>query len=258
MNAITFDHKRFAVLADCLAVALAASLPWSTSATAIIAGLWLLAYHSNTRCAVVSARPVYPSRRTTGIIGNARWAGNAVGGCVVGGTLRWHRFVYQVSVHTFASVQVLSVRSWTASAARLCRILRCIASRLVGPLAVARVALAHSRQIPGHSGQRLYFAERNVHDLRLGHYAICIRYVANQPPPVGGGALHPRLGLSGKRVLRRNKPNLSGRHSCFAGCVWLSGVRLERGVFVGCRNYRTGDGSMALGFVPAAAGQFIL
>jgi len=41
--ATTFDQKRFAVLADCLAVALAASLPWSTSATAIIAGLWLLA-----------------------------------------------------------------------------------------------------------------------------------------------------------------------------------------------------------------------
>ena len=44
MNATTFDEKRFAVLADCLAVALAASLPWSTSATAIIAGLWLLAF----------------------------------------------------------------------------------------------------------------------------------------------------------------------------------------------------------------------
>jgi O-antigen ligase len=43
LNAITFDHNRFAVLADCLAVALAASLPWSTSATAVIAGLWLLA-----------------------------------------------------------------------------------------------------------------------------------------------------------------------------------------------------------------------
>jgi O-antigen ligase len=40
--ATTFDQKRFAVLADCLAVALAASLPWSTSATAVIAGLWLL------------------------------------------------------------------------------------------------------------------------------------------------------------------------------------------------------------------------
>ena len=44
MIATTFDQKRFAVLADCLAVALAASLPWSTSATAIIAGLWLLAF----------------------------------------------------------------------------------------------------------------------------------------------------------------------------------------------------------------------
>src|SRR5215475_6073943 len=39
-----FDHKHFARLADGLAVALAVSLPWSTSATAVIAGLWLLAF----------------------------------------------------------------------------------------------------------------------------------------------------------------------------------------------------------------------
>src|SRR5215475_44888 len=38
-----FDHKHFARLADGLAVALAVSLPWSTSATAVIAGMWLLA-----------------------------------------------------------------------------------------------------------------------------------------------------------------------------------------------------------------------
>jgi O-antigen ligase len=39
-----FDRKHFARPADCLAVALAASLPWSTTATGILAGLWLLAF----------------------------------------------------------------------------------------------------------------------------------------------------------------------------------------------------------------------
>jgi O-antigen ligase len=43
LNVATVDHKRFARLADGLAVALAVSLPWSTSATGILAGLWLLA-----------------------------------------------------------------------------------------------------------------------------------------------------------------------------------------------------------------------
>jgi O-antigen ligase len=44
LKVTNFDHKQhFARLADGLAVALAVSLPWSTSATAIIAGLWLLA-----------------------------------------------------------------------------------------------------------------------------------------------------------------------------------------------------------------------
>ncbi len=38
-----FDRKHFLQLADGLAVALAVSLPWSTSATGILAGLWLLA-----------------------------------------------------------------------------------------------------------------------------------------------------------------------------------------------------------------------
>src|SRR5262245_43946980 len=37
------DRERLARLADWLAVALAISLPWSTSATGIIAGLWLVA-----------------------------------------------------------------------------------------------------------------------------------------------------------------------------------------------------------------------
>ena len=37
-----FDRERLKWLADGLAIALAASLPWSTSATGIIAGLWLI------------------------------------------------------------------------------------------------------------------------------------------------------------------------------------------------------------------------
>ena len=43
MKLITVDHKHCAQLADALAIALAVSLPWSTSATAIIVVLWLLA-----------------------------------------------------------------------------------------------------------------------------------------------------------------------------------------------------------------------
>jgi O-antigen ligase len=43
LKLITVDHKHFAQLANALAIALAVSLPWSTSATGIIAGLWLLA-----------------------------------------------------------------------------------------------------------------------------------------------------------------------------------------------------------------------
>ena len=38
-----FDRGRLARLADCLAIAVAVSLPWSTSATGILIFLWLLA-----------------------------------------------------------------------------------------------------------------------------------------------------------------------------------------------------------------------
>ena len=41
---ITVDHKHFAQLADALAISLALSLPWSTSAASIIAALWLIAF----------------------------------------------------------------------------------------------------------------------------------------------------------------------------------------------------------------------
>jgi O-antigen ligase len=43
LKVMEFDREHFARLADGLAVALAVSLPWSTSATGILAGLWLLA-----------------------------------------------------------------------------------------------------------------------------------------------------------------------------------------------------------------------
>ena len=39
-----FSHARLARLADCLMIAVAASLPWSTSATGILLVLWLLAF----------------------------------------------------------------------------------------------------------------------------------------------------------------------------------------------------------------------
>ncbi len=43
LKAVAFRREHFARLVDSLAVALAVSLPWSTSATGIIAGLWLVA-----------------------------------------------------------------------------------------------------------------------------------------------------------------------------------------------------------------------
>jgi hypothetical protein len=42
MLAMTLDRKRIALVADCEAVAVAASLPWSTSATSILIVAWLL------------------------------------------------------------------------------------------------------------------------------------------------------------------------------------------------------------------------
>jgi O-antigen ligase len=43
LRVVAFNRKDFARLADILAVALVISLPWSTSATGILAGLWLVA-----------------------------------------------------------------------------------------------------------------------------------------------------------------------------------------------------------------------
>jgi hypothetical protein len=39
---LKFDRKRFADAADYLAIALVATLPWSTSATGILVGAWLV------------------------------------------------------------------------------------------------------------------------------------------------------------------------------------------------------------------------
>jgi hypothetical protein len=42
-RSLAFDRKRFLHLADWMAVGVAVSLPWSTSATSILIVLWLIA-----------------------------------------------------------------------------------------------------------------------------------------------------------------------------------------------------------------------
>jgi hypothetical protein len=49
------DRKGFERLPECLALALAVSLPWSTSATGILAVLWLLAVDTDDRSPIVAA-----------------------------------------------------------------------------------------------------------------------------------------------------------------------------------------------------------
>ncbi|MDI1343504.1 MAG: O-antigen ligase family protein [Pseudolabrys sp.] len=56
MKLMSYDRKRLASLADVFAVLLAASLPWSTSATSIFAVLWLLAFIPT--CDVASLRRI--------------------------------------------------------------------------------------------------------------------------------------------------------------------------------------------------------
>jgi len=56
MKLMSYDRKRLVSLADAFAVLLAASLPWSTSATSIFAVLWLLAFIPT--CDVASLRRI--------------------------------------------------------------------------------------------------------------------------------------------------------------------------------------------------------
>ena len=179
MNALAFDQKRFAVLADCLAVALAASLPWSTSATAVIAGLWLLS--------CIPTLDVQSFRRVLFIPAGAL----PVLFVMLGGLgmlwadVSWaERFDGIGSFIKFLFIPLLLYRFYRSD--RGLRVLLGFVGSCVVLLIVSwalwlwpGLPWPISRQIPGHSGQRLYFAERNVHDLRLGHFAICIRYVAN-------------------------------------------------------------------------------
>lgn len=59
MQLLYYDRERFEKVADIFAVLLAASLPWSTSATGILAVLWLLAFIPS--CDVASLRRIVSS-----------------------------------------------------------------------------------------------------------------------------------------------------------------------------------------------------
>ena len=54
--ATTFQSERYARFVDAIVVALAVSLPWSTSATGILVGLWLIV--------IIPTRDVAALRRT--------------------------------------------------------------------------------------------------------------------------------------------------------------------------------------------------
>ena len=60
-----FDRTRLAPIADGLAVAVAVSLPWSTSATSILIVLWLIAVLPTLDVASVRREGMTPSGEAT-------------------------------------------------------------------------------------------------------------------------------------------------------------------------------------------------
>src|SRR5262245_4586232 len=128
--------------------------------------------HTYARPAITETRVHYSCGRPTGVARSARRRGDVMGGCAVGRQAGCHAFVHQAFVHTPASATILSVRCWTKSADRLSLLLRCAPCCVM--VTVVSALEARHRVFNRDSGQRLYCAGCNVHDLQPSDRAISI------------------------------------------------------------------------------------
>ena len=170
LPSLTYSREIFQKTADALAVALAASLPWSTSATSILAVLWLLAIIPTFDLPSLRRIVLTSGRRSSADFVGAGRGRNVLGRDTVGRTvngvssfskllfipLLLHHSNYpigdfEVLIGFLVSCALLLATSWTLLAW----------PELRGP---------DPRQDTWHSGQRLHFAERDVHDLHLCNF----------------------------------------------------------------------------------------
>ena len=96
-----FDRNRLLPVADGLAVAVAVSLPWSTSATEILVWAWFVGAHPHARPGCAAARAADAGRRSAGAAVCAGAVRDALGvrRAVQGAARRLERLL-QAAVHS--------------------------------------------------------------------------------------------------------------------------------------------------------------
>jgi O-antigen ligase len=157
------DRQSFRQLAGCLAVAVAVSLPWSTSATSILIVLWVLALLptldvSALRREFVSAAGGLPVLLWVLAVVGMLWA-----------AVPWARgstalAAFSASRHSAAAGAIPQFRPRHVRAAGISSLRHMPPRNVVGLCARRR---HHTGEIPRSAGQGLHFSERHFPDLRL-------------------------------------------------------------------------------------------
>ena len=165
----SYQSQTLRAVGGCTCYCAGSITAWSTSATGIIAGLWLLALIPTLDLPSLR-RGHHSCWRPTGAVRSARRSRDVMGGCAMGGEARWHWFVIKLLF-----IPLLLQQFYRSDAGR---------QVLIGFLGSCIVLLFVSWLLWIWSGMpwpgtvksigRLYCAECNVHDLRPSDHAICI------------------------------------------------------------------------------------
>ena len=140
--ASTFDRARLAAIADGLAIAVAVSLPWSTSATSILLVALAARAHSDARLERRSPRTGDAGGRLAGAAVPARRARNAVGRCQPGRALEGPRLVFQAAGDSAAVRAISPLRARIVGLRRLCPLVPVGVVAVVNVLAVAKYGIS--------------------------------------------------------------------------------------------------------------------
>ena len=125
-----FDRARLRRAADGLMIAVAVSLPWSTSATGILLVIWLLAVLPTTTAGEFAARDIGRAWRPAGFAVSARRRRHGLGRRHVARALARAQFIFQASGNSYFTRAIPAIRPRALGRCRIsCGFVRRIAGR---------------------------------------------------------------------------------------------------------------------------------
>ena len=161
-----FERTRIARFADALAIASAATLPWSVTLSSIAIALWFFAVWPTLDWTGLAPEPLHPCRRAAGAVGTPRDRRHGVVGRRPWRAIRQHQDFRAPRGHRAAVRAIPALGARAVGGRCLCGVLHAAARRVVAAVVCPGARLVRNKAARC-SGQGLHHPERRISDLRV-------------------------------------------------------------------------------------------